>query len=252
MPDSTSQEAAAPPGPASTGDLLKVDGLSAGYGHKSVVFDATLRVGGGEIVTMIGHNGAGKTTTLRAICGLNRPFGGKVEYNGRDVTAQTCSHKVKLGMSFIPAERFTFSQLTVQDNLLLGGLPTRSAEMREQLRERVFAMFPVLRERSGQIAGTMSGGEQRMLSLSIALMANPKLLLLDEPSLGLAPAIVQRIMDLVRNEATEHGLAVLLVEQNVAQALRVADRVYVMRSGRIILEETAASMRSRPQLWDLF
>lgn len=252
MPDSTVQESAVPPASPAAADVLRVEGLSAGYGHKSVVFDATIRVAAGEIVTMVGHNGAGKTTTLRAICGLNRPFGGKVEYNGRDVSTQTCSQKVKLGMSFIPAERFTFGQLSVHDNLLLGGLPTRSAEVREQLRERVFEMFPVLRGRSSQLAGTMSGGEQRMLSLGIALMADPKLLLLDEPSLGLAPAIVQRIMDLVRNLATEHGLSVLLVEQNVAQALRVADRVYVMRSGRIILEETAESMRNRPQLWDLF
>ncbi|HXU23178.1 MAG TPA: ABC transporter ATP-binding protein [Tepidiformaceae bacterium] len=251
MPEPTVQE---PPNPAAppTADVLNVRELTAGYARKSVVFDATLRVGAGEIVTMVGHNGAGKTTTLRAICGLNKPFSGTVEYNGRDVSNQTCSQKVKLGMSFIPAERFTFGQLSVQDNLLLGSLPTRSADLREQLRERVYEMFPVLRGRAGQMAATMRGGEQRMLSLGIAIMADPRLLLLDEPSLGLAPAIVQRIMDLVRSLATEHGLAVLLVEQNVAQALRVADRVYVMRSGRIILEESAEDMRKRPQLWDLF
>jgi branched-chain amino acid transport system ATP-binding protein len=225
-----------------------VDGLSAGYSRKAVVFDATLRVQPGEIVTMVGHNGAGKTTMLRAICGLNRPFAGKIQYNGREVGSLTCSQKVKLGMSFIPAERFTFGQLSVHDNLLLGGLPTKSNALRDQLQERVFEMFPVLRGRSKQLAATMSGGEQRMLSVGIALMADPKLLLLDEPSLGLAPAIVQRIMELVRNLATEHGLSVLLVEQNVAQALRVADRVYVMRSGRIILEESAEQMRKRPQL----
>jgi branched-chain amino acid transport system ATP-binding protein len=251
MPESTVQESPAPTAQAAA-DVLNVRELTAGYARKPVVFDATLRVAAGEIVTMVGHNGAGKTTTLRAICGLNKPFSGTVEYNGRDVSGQTCSQKVKLGMSFIPAERFTFGQLSVSDNLLLGSLPTRSPELREQLRERVFEMFPVLRSRAGQLAATMSGGEQRMLSLGIAIMADPKLLLLDEPSLGLAPAIVQRIMDLVRSLATEHGLAVLLVEQNVAQALRVADRVYVMRSGRIILEESAEDMRKRPQLWDLF
>ncbi|MGH2632567.1 MAG: ABC transporter ATP-binding protein [Tepidiformaceae bacterium] len=252
MPDSPLADAAPPPVQPAAADVLKVDGLSAGYSRTPVVFDATLRVQPGEIVTMVGHNGAGKTTTLRAICGLNKPFAGKVEYNDRDVSSLTCSQKVKLGLSFIPAERFTFGQLSVDDNLLLGGLPTRSSAARETLRERVFEMFPVLRGRSKQMAGTMSGGEQRMLSLGIALMADPKLLLLDEPSLGLAPAVVQRIMDLVRSLASERGLSVLLVEQNVAQALRVADRVYVMRSGRIILEESAEKMRQRPQLWDLF
>lgn len=252
MPDLTVSNPVPAPGQPPPAAVLCVNSLSAGYGHKTVVFDATLRIAAGEIVTMIGHNGAGKTTTLRAICGLNRPSGGKVEHNGRDVTALTCSQKVRLGMSFIPAERFTFGQLSVHDNLLLGGLPTRSAESRDRLREQVFEMFPVLRGRSGQMAGTMSGGEQRMLSLGIALMADPKVLLLDEPSLGLAPAVVQRIMDLIRSLASDHGLSVLLVEQNVAQALRIADRVYVMRSGRIILEETAEQMRQRPQLWDLF
>ena len=137
MPESTVQESPAPTAQAAA-DVLNVRELTAGYARKPVVFDATLRVAAGEIVTMVGHNGAGKTTTLRAICGLNKPFSGTVEYNGRDVSGQTCSQKVKLGMSFIPAERFTFGQLSVSDNLLLGSLPTRSPELREQLRERVF------------------------------------------------------------------------------------------------------------------
>ncbi|MBI2766875.1 MAG: ABC transporter ATP-binding protein [Chloroflexi bacterium] len=229
-----------------------VQGLSAGYNKRPVVFDASLRVGEGEIVTLVGHNGAGKSTTLRTICGLNRPFGGTVSYRGSDVSHVRCAQKVKLGISFIPSERFTFSQLSVQDNLRLGGLPVKDAALRSETIARVFEMFPVLRTRTRQVAGTMSGGEQRMLSLGISLMSRPQLLLLDEPSLGLAPAVVQRIMELIKELAERDGLSVLLVEQNVAQALRIANRVYVMRAGRVILEETAERMRQRDHLWDLF
>ena len=242
----------AEPGPLRPPPCLATEALSAGYAKRAVVFDASLSVEEGEIVTLVGHNGAGKSTTLRAICGLNRPLGGKVFYRDHDVSHVSCAHKVGLGISFIPAERFTFGQLSVQDNLKLGALPVKDAAVRATTLARVFDMFPVLRDRSRQMAGTMSGGEQRMLSLGIALMSNPKLLLLDEPSLGLAPAVVQRIMDLLRELTTRDGLSVLLVEQNVAQALRIADRVYVMRAGHIILEETAARMRERDHLWDLF
>jgi branched-chain amino acid transport system ATP-binding protein len=251
MPDATTLEPASTPAHR-TGDCLVVEGLKAGYNKRAVVFDASLRVGEGEIVTVVGHNGSGKSTALRSICGLLRPLGGKVSYRGRDVSHVGCAQKVGLGISFIPSERFTFGQLSVQDNLRLGGLHVKSAADREESLARVFEMFPVLRSRSRQMAGTMSGGEQRMLSLGIALMSRPKLLLLDEPSLGLAPAVVQRIMDLVKELAEHDGLSVLLVEQNVAQALRIADRVYVMRGGHIIVEETAEKMRQRGQLWDLF
>ena len=250
MPDELG--AAAPPATAPVAERMAVRGLSAGYGRRPVVFDANITVGRGEIVTLVGHNGAGKTTTLRAICGLNRPMSGQVVYEGRDVSTMPCAQKVKLGISFIPSERFTFGELNVHDNLRLGGLPVKSASTRDETLSRVYAMFPVLRNRTRQLARTMSGGEQRMLSLGISLMSAPRLLLLDEPSLGLAPAVVQRIMDLIRELAERDGLSVLLVEQNVAQALRIADRVYVMRAGRIILEDAAANLRERGQLWDLF
>jgi branched-chain amino acid transport system ATP-binding protein len=244
----------AAPAPAAGGDGsgLVVERVSSGYGKRPAVFDSTLDVKHGEIVSLGGHNGSGKSTTLRSIAGLLRPFSGRVTYDGREVTNVGCAQKVKLGISFIPSERFTFSQLSVQDNLRLGALPIKSGAERAQHEARVFEMFPVLRSRLHQMAGTMSGGEQRMLSLGIALMSSPRLLLLDEPSLGLAPAVVQRIMDLVRELATRDGLAVLLVEQNVSQALRISDRVYVMRAGRIIVEDTAEHMRQRGQLWDLF
>jgi len=152
----------------------------------------------------------------------------------------------------IPSERFVFPDLTVLDNLLLGGANEVDPERRKQRMAQVYELFPVLKVRTDQLAGTLSGGEQRMLSLGLLLMAGPKLLMLDEPSLGLAPIIVQQIFDSVRSLAKEEGLSVLLLEQNVGQALRVTDRAYVMRSGRIILEETAEQMRARETYWDLF
>lgn len=232
--------------------LLDVRGLRAGYGRKEVVFGVDLRVGVGEIVTILGHNGAGKTTTLKAIFGMLSPHGGQVLYRDKDVTKASCRHNVLEGMSLIPSERFVFPDLTVLDNLRLGGLHEKSPETCSERLERIYQMFPILSDRSKQRAGTMSGGEQRMLSLGVAIMANPRLLLLDEPSLGLAPSLVQVIFDAIRSLADNQDVSVLLLEQNVGQALRITDRVYVMRSGRIILEETAEQMRSRHQYWDLF
>ena len=233
-------------------DLLVLSGLQAGYGKKHVVFDVDLHLRRGEIVTIIGHNGAGKTTTLKTIFGMLPPLGGTVTYGGEDVSHSTCRRNVLRGMSFIPSERFVFGDLSVLDNLRLGAMHESSGEVRDTRRNRVHKMFPLLGERAAQRAGTMSGGQQRMLSLGLALMSDPKLLLLDEPSLGLAPALVGEIFDHVRRLADEEGLTVLLLEQNVGQALRIADRAYVMRAGRIILEETADQMRQRKDFWDLF
>jgi branched-chain amino acid transport system ATP-binding protein len=233
-------------------DLLVVSDLQAGYGKKHVVFDVDFHLRRGEIVTIIGHNGAGKTTALKTIFGMLPALGGTITYSGENVTTSNCRHNALLGMSYIPAERFVFSDLSVLDNLRLGATHVRSAEERDRLTERVYEMFPLMSERSSQLAGTFSGGQQRMLSLGIALMSDPTLLLLDEPSLGLAPALVAEIFDNVRRLADEEGLTVLLVEQNVKQALRIADRAYVMRSGRIILEETAEEMGRRKDYWDLF
>lgn len=233
-------------------ELLMVSGLQAGYGKKHVVFDVDLHLRAGEIVTIIGHNGAGKTTTLKTIFGMLPALGGTITYQGDDVTRSSCRRNVLRGMSYIPAERFVFSDLSVLDNLRLGAMHEKSSEVREARRNRVHEMFPLLQERATQRAGTMSGGQQRMLSLGLAMMSHPKLLLLDEPSLGLAPALVAEIFDGVRRLADEEGLTVLLLEQNVGQALRIADRAYVMRAGRVILEETADQMRQRPDYWDLF
>ena len=233
-------------------DLLVVSGLQAGYGKKHVVFDVDLHLRKGEIVTMIGHNGAGKTTTLKTIFGMLPPLGGSITYGGEEVSGASCRRNVLRGMSYIPAERFVFSDLSVLDNLRLGAMHVSDSEVRDARRSRVHKMFPLLEERAAQRAGTMSGGQQRMLSRGLARMSGPKLLLLDEPSLGLAPALVAEIFDGVRRLADEEGLTVLLLEQNVGQALRIADRAYVMRAGRILLEETADQMRARKDYWDLF
>jgi branched-chain amino acid transport system ATP-binding protein len=259
MSDTTSGEAAvdaalgaSASGRPATADALHVEGLYTGYGRKQVVFDLNLRVGEGEIVTLLGHNGSGKSTTIKTILGVLPPQGGRIWYHGRDVTGRGTRLNVKEGMALIPSERFVFADLSVLDNLLLGSANTADASRRPARLEQVYELFPILRERGTQLAGTLSGGQQRMLSLGLALMGSPKLLMLDEPSLGLAPRVVESIFDAVRHLAETEGLSVLLLEQNVAQALRIVDRVYVMRSGRIILDETVEQMRARGTYWDLF
>jgi branched-chain amino acid transport system ATP-binding protein len=232
--------------------LLKLTNVQAGYGRKQVVFDIDLHVGEGEVVGILGHNGSGKSTTIRTVLGLQRALGGRIEFRGHDVSHTGSRANVKAGMAMIPSERFVFQDLTVRDNLLLGAENDRDPDRRAKRMELVYSLFPILVERADQAAGTMSGGQQRMVSLGMALMASPRLLMLDEPSLGLAPMIVQQIFDTVRRLADEEGLGVLLLEQNVGQALRIVDRVYVMRSGRIILEETVDQMRARDSYWDLF
>jgi branched-chain amino acid transport system ATP-binding protein len=232
--------------------LLSVVGLRAGYGGRPVVYGVDLEVSPGEIVAVLGHNGAGKTTTLNAIFGFIEPMAGSVSLQGAEVTTLPAVEHARRGMTLVPAERFVFQDLSVRDNLLLAARQEPSVERRERHQARVDALFPVLTERRTQHAGTMSGGEQRMLSIGMALMAGPRLMLLDEPSLGLSPLYVETIMDAIRTVADELRVGVVMLEQNVAQALRVADRVYVMRSGETIAHETAAALRTREHLWDLF
>ena len=238
--------------PAAKATLVQVEKLRAGYGRKQVVFDVDLHVGKGEIVSIVGANGAGKTTTLRTIYGMLPALGGTITYRGENTTKAFATQNASRGMSLIPAERFVFGDLTVKDNLLLGALHEKSQAVKDERWKRVHELFPILSERTAQKAGTMSGGQQRMVSLGLALMSGPKLLMLDEPSLGLAPAVVIEIFSAIRKLADSEGLSVLILEQNIGQALRIADRFYVMRSGRIILEETNAQMKARKEYWDLF
>jgi branched-chain amino acid transport system ATP-binding protein len=232
--------------------VLDVEGLRAGYGRKEVVFGVDLHVEAGEIVTLMGHNGAGKSTTLRTVLGTLPARGGRISLDGADVTSASSKQNVARGMALVPSERFVFPDLSVHDNLMLGLGALRDKDERRRRIDEVHELFPLLAEREAQLAGTMSGGQQRMLSLGVLLSTNPKLLMLDEPSLGLAPTIVEQIFGVVRRLADEQGLAVLLVEQNVPASLSITDRVYGIRNGRIFLDESVDEMRARDTYWDLF
>jgi branched-chain amino acid transport system ATP-binding protein len=232
--------------------VLDVEGLRAGYGRKEVVFGVDLHVEAGEIVTLMGHNGAGKSTTLRTVLGTLPARGGRISLDGADVTSASSKQNVARGMALVPSERFVFPDLSVHDNLMLGLGALRDKDERRRRIDEVHELFPILAEREAQLAGTMSGGQQRMLSLGVLLSTNPKLLMLDEPSLGLAPTIVEQIFGVVRRLADEQGLAVLLVEQNVPASLSITDRVYGIRNGRIFLDESVDEMRARDTYWDLF
>ena len=232
--------------------LLRVRDLHAAYGPKEVLHGVDLDVSAGEIVALMGHNGAGKTTTIRTVLGALRAGSGSVALDGRDMTGEPVRRLTRSGVALIPSERFVFPDLSIRDNLLLGAANAPAgSDTAARLRE-VEELFPLLSERASQVAGQLSGGQQRMVSLGIALMAQPRLLLLDEPSLGLAPSVVETIFGRLRMLADTTGLGILLLEQNVKQALQIADRAYVMRSGRIILEESSEAMRLRPDYWDLF
>jgi branched-chain amino acid transport system ATP-binding protein len=232
--------------------LLSLTKISAGYGSKCILEDVTLKVCSGEAIALIGHNGAGKTTALQTIFGLQAPWSGKINFDGHPLgSTHSAAEAVSLGMSMVPAERFVFAE-TVSENLQLGARALPASEREARLKS-AFEEFPILFERQRQLAGTMSGGQQRMVSLAMALMARPRLLLLDEPSLGLSPAVTQQIMTRVR-ALVDTGMSVILVEQNIPAALSVADRVYVLRSGMVLLEESAADMRARGRenWWKLF
>ena len=219
--------------------LLRVDGLRVSYGAIEALRNVSFEVDEGEIVTLLGANGAGKTTTLRTISGLLKPKAGAIEFSGRSIAGVAAHEIVGAGIGHVPEGRRIFPRMSVFENLQMGAYRRRgdiSADV-----DRVFELFPVLRERREQEGGTLSGGEQQMLAIGRALMSRPRLLLLDEPSMGLAPLIVVKIFEIIR-EINEAGTTVLLVEQNAAQALRLANRGYVLETGEVVMTDTAAAL----------
>ena len=215
--------------------LLRLDGLEAGYGDMTAIRGVSLEVRQGEIVALIGSNGAGKTTTLRAICGLLPLRRGTVELDGRRISGLSSAAVVGGGIAHVPEGRQLFPTMTVLENLELGARSAESRRLRGETLERVFALFPLLAERRRQLAGTLSGGEQQMTAIGRALMARPRLLMLDEPSLGLAPVVVSSIFTNL-GAINRDGVTILLVEQNVLRALRLSHRAYVLENGTIALE----------------
>ncbi len=226
--------------------MLEVEDLVAGYGLTRVLEGVSLSVQAGEVVAVLGSNGAGKTTLNMAISGLVRPRAGRVRFEGQDITGRRPAEIMAAGLIQVPEGRKIFPNLSVRENLELGSY-RRARPRRAQNLERVFTTFPRLRERVGQAAGTLSGGEQQMLAIGRGLMAEPRLLILDEPSLGLSPLLVEEMFALIRRLHAE-GLAIMLVEQNVAQSLEVADRAHVLEHGTFVIGGPAAQVREDPEL----
>ena len=226
--------------------LLALDGVSVAYGKRRALDGVSLTVGAGEIVTLLGANGSGKSTTLRAISGLARPTAGRVVFDGRDITRAAPDAIVTAGVGHVPEGREIFPEFTVRENLLVGGHTAPRAGIAEAV-ERAFALFPVLRARAPQLAGTLSGGEQQMLAIARALMIRPRLLLLDEPSLGLAPRLAREIFQVIAR-LNAGGVTILLVEQNARRALALASRAYVLETGRVVVSGPARALAADPRI----
>jgi branched-chain amino acid transport system ATP-binding protein len=231
--------------------LLELSGLEVAYGGIKAVKGIDLAVERGELVSLIGANGAGKTTTLKAICGLVPARAGEVRYDGATITGTPSFRLVERGLAMVPEGRGVFRQLTVQENLAMGAFVRKDRDAVRRDLARVFELFPRLDERRSQSGGTLSGGEQQMLAIGRALMSRPKLLLLDEPSMGLAPLLVRRIFETVREIAAQ-GVTILLIEQNARRALEIAHRGYVMESGTIALSGSAAELLADPKVREAY
>ncbi|AJG99283.1 MULTISPECIES: ABC transporter ATP-binding protein [Clostridium] len=221
--------------------MLKVENINISYGAIHAIHDLSLEVNNGEIVTLIGANGAGKTSTLRAISGLNPIKSGEITYDGKMISNIGAHKIVSYGLSQVPEGRRVFGDQTIEENLLLGAYLRKSKSEIKVSMEEVFTLFPRVKERRKQLAGTMSGGEQQMLAIGRALMAKPRLLLLDEPSMGLAPIVVEEIFEIIKN-IRKAGTTILLVEQNANAALQIADRGYVLETGSVVLEGLAQDL----------
>ena len=228
--------------------MLEVRNLTVNYGAICALRGISLEVKQGDIVTLIGANGAGKTTTLRAISGLLKAREGEVLYQGRNITNVAAHKIVKLGLSHVPEGRMIFANLTVMENLMMGAYLQNDRDAIQRELNYVFDTFPRLKERQKQVAGTLSGGEQQMLAIGRALMSKPKFLMLDEPSLGIAPLLVKTIFEKIVEINKQHGISILLVEQNANLALEVSRYGYVLETGRIILQDHSSALRQNPQV----
>lgn len=235
------------PRASADGHFLRVNDLHVHYGSIEAVKGITIDVGKGQIVTLIGANGAGKSTTVRTIAGLHRPTSGGVFFEGQEISAAGPEKIVLLGVSLAPEGRRIFARMSVHENLLMGAYTKRDKRRVVEDMDRVFTLFPRLGERRTQIGGTLSGGEQQMLAIGRALMANPKVLMLDEPSLGLAPILVESIFDIIR-QINQQGTTILLVEQNAQKALQLAHRGYVLETGSIVMEGTGKQLMESPEV----
>jgi branched-chain amino acid transport system ATP-binding protein len=219
--------------------LLKLEGINTYYGQIHILQDLNLEVNEGELVCLLGGNASGKSTTLKTILGIVRSRSGTIQFNGEDVTTRTTSHRISRGMAIVPENRRLFAPMSVQENLELGAYLHGGGTKADY--ERVYELFPLVYERRGQLAGTLSGGEQQMVAMARALMSRPKLMLMDEPSMGLAPILVERSFDIIK-QVHESGVAVLVVEQNANVSLSIADRGYVLSTGRLVLEGKASDL----------
>ena len=228
--------------------MLELRGVQTYYGNIQALKDVSLTIESGEIITLIGANGAGKSTTLMSICGIVPPRSGEILFRGEQIQAMTPDRVVALGVCQVPEGRHIFPQLTVQENLDMGAFLRSDRDEIKKDRDYVFSLFPILAERRHQPGGTLSGGEQQMLAMSRALMARPQLLLLDEPSMGLAPLVIRQIFEIIRKINQEQDTTIFLVEQNANQALRIADRGYVIENGCIVLTDSADRLLSNPEV----
>jgi branched-chain amino acid transport system ATP-binding protein len=219
--------------------LLKLEGINTYYGQIHILQDLNLEVNEGELVCLLGGNASGKSTTLKTILGIVRSRSGTIQFNDEDVTTRTTSHRISRGMAIVPENRRLFAPMSVQENLELGAYLHGGGTKADY--DRVYELFPLVYERRGQLAGTLSGGEQQMVAMARALMSRPKLMLMDEPSMGLAPILVERSFDIIK-QVHESGVAVLVVEQNANVSLSIADRGYVLSTGRLVLEGKAADL----------
>ncbi len=227
--------------------MLRIKDLTAAYGSLEVLHRVSLEVRQGEIVALLGSNGAGKTTTISAVSGLLRASSGSIEFEGQDIADLSPDRIVGLGLVQVPEGRRIFPKLTVQENLDLGAYLVKGKREKEKGLERAFSMFPKLAERRRQLGGTLSGGEQQMLAIARGLMSEPRMMLLDEPSLGLAPIVVDRIFDIIQ-EIRSTGTTILLVEQNAQRSLEIADRGYILETGRVVLEDRGRALLENPKV----